>query len=101
MILAPRMVCFAVLCWLGSVVGHATAAETGWKAGFAKANITPEQPMWLAGYGGRDHAAEGKLHDIWVKTVALEDSAGKRVVLLTSDLCGIPRWMYDSISDAV
>lgn len=95
--------------WLRSLLAalllfHATfslAAEPSWKAGFAKVNVTPEQPMWLAGYGGRDRPAEGKLHDVWVKTVALEDAAGKRVVLLTSDLCGIPRWMVDSISNAV
>lgn len=101
MSVAPRLIGLAIVCGLACIVGHIEAADTGWKAGFAKVNITPEQPMWLAGYGGRDHAAEGKLHDIWVKTVALEDSAGKRVVLLTSDLCGIPRWMYDSVSDAV
>jgi len=76
-------------------------AADGWKAGVAKAVITPEQPLWLAGYGGRDHPAEGKLHDVWIKALALEDAGGKRVVLLTSDLCGIPRWMYDSVSDAV
>jgi hypothetical protein len=72
-------------------------APTSWKAGVAKANITPEKPLWLAGYGGRDRPAEGKLHDIWIKALALEDAKGYRVVLLTSDLCGMPKWMYDSV----
>src|SRR5438874_86879 len=27
------------------------AAEMLWKAGIAKANITPAEPVWLAGYG--------------------------------------------------
>lgn len=85
-----------VICLLA---GASPAAES-WKAGVAKANITPTQPMWLAGYGGRDHPAEGKLHDIWIKALALENANGKRVVLLTSDLCGIPRWMYERVSDA-
>jgi hypothetical protein len=53
--------------------------------------------MWLAGYGGRDRPAEGKLHDLWIKALALQDARGYRVVLLTSDLCGLPRWMYDSV----
>jgi hypothetical protein len=77
----------------------ATQAQTTatWKVGLAKANITPQQPMWLAGYGGRTRPAEGKLHDIWIKALALEDARGYRVVLLTSDLCGLPKWMYDSI----
>jgi len=68
-----------------------------WKVGLAKANITPDKPMWLAGYGGRTRPAEGKLHDIWIKALALEDERGYRVVLLTSDLCGMPKWMYDSV----
>jgi neutral ceramidase len=31
----------------------------GWKAGVAKVNITPEESMWMAGYGSRDHTSEG------------------------------------------
>lgn len=71
--------------------------KAAWKAGLARANITPRQRMWLAGYGGRDHPAEGKLHDLWIKALALEDVRGHRVVLLTSDLCGMPKWMDDSV----
>lgn len=72
-----------------------------WKAGVAKAVITPTQPMWLAGYGGRDRPAEGKLHDIWIKVLALEDAKGHRAVLLTSDLCGIPKWMDESVCETL
>ncbi len=76
----------------------ASAEEpAGWRAGVAKANITPDQPMWLAGYGGRDRPAEGKLHDLWVKALALEDAMGRRVVLLTSDLCGMPKWLDENV----
>lgn len=95
--------------FLGVVLVLAVAAPAraegpkaaGWKAGIAKGNITPDKPMWLAGYGGRTRPAEGKLHDIWIKALALEDARGQRVVLLTSDLCGLPKWMYDSVSEAV
>ncbi len=73
------------------------AQPPSWKAGVARANITPAKPMWLAGYGARDRPSEGKLHDLWIKALALEDAQGYRVVLLTSDLCGLPQWMYDSI----
>jgi hypothetical protein len=73
------------------------AAETTWKAGLAKAKITPKEPIWLAGYGGRDHPAEGTLHDLWIKVLALEDAGGNRAVVLTSDVLGFPRNMYDEI----
>jgi hypothetical protein len=75
--------------------GHG-AGET-WKAGFARAKITPAERMWMAGYGSRTHPADGKLHDLWVKAMALEDAGGQRAVVLTSDLLGFPGNMSDTI----
>ena len=69
------------------------AGET-WKAGVAKTVITPEKPVWLAGYGSK-RAPEGKLHDLWMKALALEDAAGRRAVLVTTDFQGIPKAMGD------
>src|SRR5690606_37027292 len=71
-------------------------AEGGWKAGVAKAVITPEKPVWLAGYGSK-RVPDGKLHDIWMKALALEDSTGQRVVLVTSDFQGVPKGMSDRV----
>ena len=67
-----------------------------WKAGVAKAIITPETSVWLAGYGSK-RAPDGKLHDIWMKALALEDSSGKRAVLITSDFQGVPKMMSDRV----
>ncbi|MFM7318675.1 MAG: hypothetical protein ACKO5E_17160, partial [bacterium] len=47
------------------------AEEAVWKAGVAKAVITPEKPVWLAGYGSK-RVPDGKLHDLWMKALALE-----------------------------
>jgi hypothetical protein len=71
--------------------GAAAAAAPGWKAGVAKVKITPERPMWLSGYAGRDKPAEGTLHELWAKALALEDSSGRRVVMVTADLVGVDR----------
>jgi predicted neutral ceramidase superfamily lipid hydrolase len=73
----------------------------GWKAGVARALITPDRPMWMAGYASRTKPAEGKLHDLWVKALALEDASGKRAVLVTLDLCGIDRDTSNRIRDRV
>ena len=69
----------------------------GWKAGVARVVITPQEPMWMAGYANRNHPAEGTLHDLWAKALVLQDAKGKRSVLITLDLCAIPKDMSDNI----
>jgi hypothetical protein len=72
-----------------------------WKAGVAVRTITPSEPMWMAGYGARNKPAEGKVHDLHVKALALEDADGRRLVLLTSDLVGIPRDLSEAVTGEV
>ncbi len=67
-----------------------------WKAGVARAVITPEKAVWLAGYGTR-RVPDGKLHDLWMKALALEDTEGSRAVLITSDFQGVPKVMSDRV----
>jgi len=79
---------------------NAVAAEPGhgdWKAGVARTKITPEQPLWLSGYGSRDRPSEGTRVDLWVKALALEDARGQRALLVTLDLVGIDRGISTSV----
>jgi neutral ceramidase len=69
--------------------GAQQAAE--WKAGIASTAITPNEPMWMAGYAARNKPSEGKVHDLYAKVLALEDAQGTRLVIATVDLIGIPR----------
>jgi len=94
-----RIAILSLLCLAMPAIGHA-ADEPGWKAGLAKVVITPDTSVWLAGYGGR-RAPEGKLHDLYMKAIALEDADGKRVVLITSDFQGVPKIMSDPVFDEV
>jgi neutral ceramidase len=73
--------------------------SSGWKAGVARVEITPGQNMWMAGFAARTGPSEGQLHPLWAKALALEDSAGRRVLLVTADLLGFPRAMSDRIRD--
>jgi hypothetical protein len=84
------------LALLAAVLATSMAAA-GFKAGTASKVITPTEPLWMAGYASRNKPCDTKRHDLWVKVLALEDPAGNRCVLLTSDLCGIPR----SVSEPV
>lgn len=78
------------------------ADETiGWKAGVCAVAVTPEEPMWMAGYASRNKPSEGKVHDLFVKALALEDAAGKRMVIITSDLISVPRPIRDALEKVV
>ena len=91
--------CFAACIVLGLLLGggRAAVAAAGWKAGASKVNITPQEPLWMAGYAARTHAADGKLTDLWAKALWLEDARGKAAVLVTLDLIGLDRAMSGSI----
>src|SRR5260221_13055462 len=73
-----------------------SAAE--YKAGLGRVIITPEKPMYLSGYANRRHASEGKIHDLWAKALAIEDRKGVRVVILSTDLVGLPRGITDVVA---
>jgi len=72
------------------------------KAGVASDVITPEQSMWMAGYASRTKPSEGKASDLYAKVLALEDTQGTRLVIVTVDLIGIPRpsreWLENEVN---
>ena len=74
------------------------AQAATWQAGAAKAVITPNEPIWMAGYGDRVHPSTGVLHDIYVKALALEAEPGKPTVIVTADILGFPREIADAIA---
>ena len=67
------------------------SARADWKAGVARGRITPDEPIWMSGYAARDRPAEGTLHALWAKALALDDGKGGRALMVTLDLCGIDR----------
>jgi hypothetical protein len=75
----------------------APAQETAWKVGLAEAKITPEMPVVMSGYGGRTKPFEKVAADLYVKALVLEDSAGQRGVIVTSDLLGFPAAVAEPI----
>src|SRR3954469_24293536 len=82
---------FVLVTFVVVLHSNASAAEKQWQAGVAKVNITPELPIWLSGYGGRNRPANAKHDELWAKALVLEDGAKHRAVIVTMDLVGIPR----------
>lgn len=72
------------------VLGCAAPAsrEPGFRAGTARAKITPSGPVMLAGYGSRNKPSEGVAADLWARVLALDDGTGEKKVLVTADIIG-------------
>jgi neutral ceramidase len=87
----------SIVC-LASDDSAGAADPTRFKAGVASKVITPTEPMWMAGYSGRNKPAEDKVHDLFIKALALEDSAGNKLVLLTSDVLGLQRDLTKAVA---
>ncbi|GEM_PF-177905 len=87
-----------------AAVDRASAADqerVEWKAGAASVVITPQESMWMAGYASRTKPSEGAAQDLFAKALAIEDAAGARLVIVTTDLIGIPRSLRDSVAREV
>jgi hypothetical protein len=86
------------MVFLGLLAGRlGPAAEPTWKAGTARIKITPQEPLWMAGFAARDHPAEGKLHDLWIKILVLEAADGHQGLIVTSDVSGISKVTYETL----
>ncbi|MEX2512164.1 MAG: neutral/alkaline non-lysosomal ceramidase N-terminal domain-containing protein, partial [Cyclobacteriaceae bacterium] len=74
--------------------------DAGWQIGIGKALITPQNGVWLAGYG-KKRVAYGKIHDLWAKVIALKDRNGQRVVMVTTDHMGMSKTIYERLFKTV
>ena len=86
----------ALAGWLAAACGADEPDQ--WKAGAASVVVTPKESMWMAGYASRTRPSEGTLTDLHVKALAIEDQAGTRAVIVTSDLIAIPRVLREQVT---
>ena len=93
---APRFVAALLLVTAASVA--LGAASPSWRAGAAREEITPREPLWMTGYAFRNRPADGTAQPLWTKALAIQDPAGSRGVLITVDLCGITREVSDRVA---
>lgn len=59
--------------------------------GTHKISITPNESMWMAGYAARNKPSEGKIHDLYTRAVALRDTNGNQLVIISAEVIGIRR----------
>ncbi len=79
----------------------AVMAAPALQAGAARVDITPPGPIWMSGYASRTKPSEGVMMPIFAKALAIQDPKGQRVVLVSTDLIGMPRTLTDWVSSEV
>jgi hypothetical protein len=53
--------------------------------------------MWMGGYASRNRPSEGIVQELYAKVLVLEDGAGNRLAIVTTDLLGIPRSLREVV----
>jgi len=71
------------------------------KIGIGRIVITPDSPVWMAGYASRTEPGSGKIHDLWAKAMAMQDDAGNTVVAVTADIIGFSLDITDAVSKQI
>ncbi len=85
----------SLCCWASS----AMILAQDFRVGTAKRDITPAEPIRLAGYANRLKPSEGVAEPIFTRALAIEDASGARSVLATVELVGVTRAFTESIAD--
>jgi neutral ceramidase len=83
---------------IGLLVATVTLLARGYEAGVERIDITPERAIWLSGYGSRTHPSTGVRTRLWAKALAIRDDRNQGVVIVTTDLIGLPRAITDVVS---
>jgi len=78
---------------------QAWPAEGQWRVGLARAQITPEGPIAMVGYGPR--ISNGVLDDLHAKALAIQWGAGEPAVLLTLDLLFLRAPVAEAFADKI
>ena len=85
-------------CFLLLLAATAVLHAKGYEAGVEKIDITPDRPIWLSGYGNRSHPSTGVRTRLWAKALAIKDDRNQGVIIITTDLIGLPRAITDVVS---
>jgi hypothetical protein len=71
------------------------------KIGLAQVKITPEQPVFLAGYASRNRPFDRVATELYAKALALEDGTGNVAVLVTTDLIGLTAAVAEPVCERI
>jgi hypothetical protein len=70
----------------------------GLRAGAARVDITPEGPIWMSGYASRNHPSTGIRQHLFARALAVDDGAGARLAIVSTDLVGLPPVVAEQVA---
>src|SRR5438046_4980279 len=73
-------------------------AQAAYRVGIGRGDITPEEPIWMAGYGNRNKPSTGVDQPLHVKALALQHNEASPLVLITADIIGFSREVAEEIA---
>jgi hypothetical protein len=76
-----------------------SSGPLSYQAGAASVCITPDEPLWLAGYAARTAPARGKISDLYARALALEDDSGQRFVIASIDLVAVTPAITEPVAE--
>ncbi|MBI4585509.1 MAG: neutral/alkaline non-lysosomal ceramidase N-terminal domain-containing protein [Planctomycetes bacterium] len=82
---------FLRICSCSGPLAPVHGQELPFLAGLAVRDVTPEGPIWLAGYAGRNKPSEGVDGHLVVQALALQDRAGEKMAFIALDNCEVSR----------
>ena len=83
-----------MIAWLASA-----SAGQDLQVGMARVDITPTEPIWMAGYGNRNKPSEGVDHPLYARVLTLHQKNSAPFVLITADILGFPRGVAEPIAE--
>jgi hypothetical protein len=92
--------CLLVLPFVGLLAADQPPGEF-YRVGTGRVDITPEGPIWLAGYGDRKKPSEGVEQHLFAKALAIRHGEDPPVVLITADIIGFPRRVAETIAGRI
>lgn len=92
--------CTAIATLVVAILPAARSAAD-YQVGIARCDITPTEPIWMAGYGARNKPSEGIDQRLFAKAFAVRDESGAISLLVTVDLIGFPAEFADGIAGRI
>src|SRR3990170_171135 len=81
--------------------GQSRDAKSGWNAGAASVDITPQRSLWMAGFALRKAPSQGVALPLHAKALALRCGEQPAAVLVTVDLLGLTARITDRVAAEV